>query len=162
MYTYKKAGDLIKKESSTPVTEYRKLSLLEKNWDKLVGTPLAERTAPVACSFTDEGMKVTINVEDRGLLQAIKFRTPVLIKVLRTYFSRQDITVEIKAGKIIKQSTAKAPLPAHLRRAPVLYSDEILKLETERLISENGLEEEIAESLAKLKLTSEKLKSRKK
>lgn len=162
MKTYKKARELLEKKSSNPITEYRKLSQLEKNWDKLVGSPLSERTAPVACAFSKEGIKVTINVEERGLLQAIKFRRHILIRVLRTYFSREDVAVEIKTGKINRQSIAKPALPAHQRRAPILYSEEKLKSETQRMIKENELEEDLAESLARLKLTIEKLKSRKK
>jgi hypothetical protein len=105
-------------------------------------------------------MKITINVEDHGLLQAINFRRHVFLKVLKKYFSREDISVEIKAGKIVRQGKAKGPKPDHMRRAPVFYSEEALKNETEYLMNENELEFEIAEPLAKLKLTVEKLKKR--
>ena len=160
MNRYKKIGEFIEKQNSNPVNDYEKFSILEANWNKLIGPPLSDRTAPVSCDFSEEGMKITINVEDHGLLQAINFRRHVFLKVLKKYFSREDISVEIKAGKIVRQGKAKGPKPDHMRRAPVFYSEEDLKNETEYLMNENELEFEIAEPLAKLKLTVEKLKKR--
>ena len=155
----KNIHDFIEKKSN-PVALYRKLSLLESNWDKLIGPPLSERTAPIACCFTDEGLKITIAVKDNGLLRAVQFRKQVFQKALKKYFSRADIKVEIKVGRVIKQCTAKEAKPDYLRRAPVFYTEETLEKETKRMIKENNLNPELAESMAKLKLTIEKLKSR--
>lgn len=160
MNRYKEVREFIGKQSSNPISDYEKFSILEANWDNLIGAPLSERTAPVSCSFAEEGMKITINVESSGLLQAINFRRHVFLRVLKKYFSRDDILIEIKVGKITKQGKAKEPKPDHMRRAPVFYSEETLKTETERFMHENELEFEIAEPLAKLKLTLEKLQKR--
>lgn len=107
MNKYKKVREFIEKQNPNPISDYQKLSSLEANWNELIGPPLSERTAPVSCSFSEEGMKITINVEDQGLLQAVNFRRHVFLRVLKKYFSRDDILIEIKAGKIIRRGKAK-------------------------------------------------------
>ncbi len=160
MDNYKKAGEFIKEAPET-IKACFKLALLEREWQRVAGLPaLAEITAPAACEFTDDGIKITINVADPTKLMMVQSRRNILTQNIRHFLKMHNVMLEIKSGKVQKQSSAKPPLPDYMRQAPVLVSEAKLREETKKLMEEKNLDKEIAEALAKLRLTSERLASR--
>ena len=137
-----------------------RLSSLERAWPDVVGPTVAKRTAPVACEFADEGIKLTVHVEDPGLLHSIMFRKAQMTAGVKRFFKRSDVTLDIKPGKIPHRSTAKPPLPVFKRRAPVVISEERVEEETRRMFPDGASDLELTTAIARLKLTFEKLASR--
>ncbi|MCE5201145.1 MAG: DUF721 domain-containing protein [Synergistaceae bacterium] len=160
MESLKDAGRLFTTDVPDAVKACLKLAELEQEWHNVAGEAIAERSSPSACEFVEEGLRITINVTDAGVAQAVKFRRSALIKSLRKFLSLPSIQIDVKVGKITRRSAAKPPLPACRRRAPVIISEKAVKEETKRLTSENG-DPEIAETVARLKVASEKLSLRK-
>ena len=140
-----------------------RLSSLEQAWPDIVGDAVAKRTAPAACRFEDEGMVLTVHVEDPSLLHSIMFRKSQMTASVRRFFKRRDVTLEIKTGKIPHRSSAKPPLPVYKRRAPVVIPEDQVEEEARRLGAgaETDADKELAVAVARLKLTFERILSRK-
>lgn len=159
MNGYRPARDLYTKEAPDALKLSYSLASLEKNWEKVAGSALASRTQLASCKITEEGIFITVNVADPGIIQAVKFRKNLLAKSVAKFLKTAKVTVEIKQGKILYKSNAKEAAPACMRRAPVLISEEQLESETAKL-KESGLDPDIAEALARLKITSVRLSER--
>lgn len=138
-----------------------KLAELEKQWHEVVGTAAAERSSPVSCEFSEEGLLIVIHVDSPGVLPALKSRKPIISRSISSYLGVKNVKLEIKVGKVKKPSSVKDPLPDHLRRAPVLISESSLQKNKKEICSDVN-DQELAESLAKLKTVIEKRNRRKK
>ena len=138
-----------------------KLAELEKQWQEVVGKAAAERSSPVSCEFSEEGLDILIHVDSPGVLPALKSRKPLISRAISRYLGVKTVRLEIKVGKVKRPSLAKAPLPDHLRRPPVVISESSLQKNIKDLRCDIA-DEELAESLAKLKTVIEKRNLRKK
>ena len=138
-----------------------KLAELEKQWQEVVGTAAAERSSPVSCEFSEDGLLIAIHVDSPGVLPALKSRKPMIARSICSYLGVKNVRLEIKVGKVKKPSFVKDPLPDHLRRAPVLISESSLQKNKNEICSDIS-DEELADSLAKLKTVIEKRNRRKK
>lgn len=138
-----------------------KLAELEKDWQEVVGKAAAERSSPVSCEFSEEGLTISINVDSPSVLPALKTRRAVISRSISKYLNIKNIKLDLKVGKIKKLSSAKDPLPDYLRRPPVVISESSLQKNMQD-IGTDIADEELAECLAKLKTVVEKLNSRKK
>ena len=49
-----------------------KLAELEKQWNEVVGSAAAERSSPVSCEFSEDGLLILIHVDSPGVLPALK------------------------------------------------------------------------------------------
>ena len=159
MKEYRSAADFYAKEAPDTLKLSFSLTSLEKNWTKIAGSALAERTQIASCKITAEGLYITIHVADPGIVNAVKFRKNTLAKNIAKFLRTDKVTVDIKQGKILYKSSAKEAAPACMRRAPVLISEELLRSEVKKLIDE-GADPDLAEALARLKITSERLSAR--
>lgn len=138
-----------------------KLAELEKQWQEVVGKAAAERSSPVSCEFSEEGLDILIHVDSPGVLPALKSRKPLISRAISRYLGVNNVRLEIKVGKVKRPSLAKDPLPDHLRRPPVVISESSLQKNIKDIRCDIG-DEELAESLAKLKTVIEKRNLRKK
>ena len=138
-----------------------KLAELESHWHEVVGAAAAERSAPVSCEFSDEGPVISVHVDSPGVLPALMSRKPIISRSVSRYLEVKEVRLEIKVGKVKRLSSAKDPLPDHLRRPPVLISEASLQKNIQE-ISPEVKDEELAESLAKLKTVIERRNLRKK
>ena len=138
-----------------------KLAELEKQWHEVVGAAAAERSSPVSCEFSEEGLLISIHVDSPSVLPALKSRKPLISRSISGYLGIKNVKLEIKVGKVKRLSSAKDPLPDHLRRPPVLISEASLQKNIQE-ISPEVKDEELAESLAKLKTVIERRNLRKK
>jgi hypothetical protein len=138
-----------------------KLAELEKQWQEVVGKAAAERSSPVSCEFSEEGLDILIHVDSPGVLPALKSRKPLISRAISRYLGVKNVRLEIKVGKVKRLSLAKDPLPDHLRRSPVVISESSLQKNIKDLRCDIA-DEELAESLAKLKTVIEKRNLRKK
>ncbi len=137
-----------------------KLAELEKHWQEVVGSAAAERSAPVSCDFSEEGPIICIHVDSPGVLPALRSRKPVISKSICRFLGLSDVRIDLKVGKVRRPSLAKEPLPDHLRRPPVLISENCLQKNIEEIGPEVN-DDELTESLAKLKSVIEKRNLRK-
>lgn len=80
MNGYRPARDLYTKEAPDALKLSYSLASLEKNWEKVAGSALASRTQLASCKITEEGIFITVNVADPGIIQAVKFRKNLLAK----------------------------------------------------------------------------------
>lgn len=138
-----------------------KLAELEKQWQEVVGKAAAERSSPVSCEFSEEGLDILIHVDSPGVLPALKSRKPLISRAISRYLGVKNVRLEIKVGKVKRPSLAKDPLPDHLRRPPVVISESSLQKNIKDLRCDIA-DDELAESLAKLKTVIEKRNLRKK
>jgi len=95
------------------------------------------------------------------VLPTMMSRRSVISRSVSRYLGVKEVRLEIKVGKVRRQTSAKDPLPDHLRRPPVLISEASLQKNI-REISAEVKDEELAESLARLKTVIERLSMRKK
>lgn len=161
MYDIKKTDEILRGKVPPSIKISLKLAELEKDWQNVVGKAAAERSSPVSCEFSEEGLSITINVDSPGVLPVLKSRKPMISRSISKYLNVKIIKLDIKVGKIKKLSSAKDPLPDYLRRPPVVISERSLQKNIQE-IGTDVLDEELAECLAKLKTVVEKLNSRKK
>ncbi len=161
MYDIKKTDEILRGKVPPSIKISLKLAELEKDWQNVVGKAAAERSSPVSCEFSEEGLSLTINVDSPGVLPGLKSRKPMISRSISKYLNIKIIKLDIKVGKIKKLSSAKDPLPDYLRRPPVVISERSLQKNIQE-IGTDVLDEELAECLAKLKTVVEKLNSRKK
>lgn len=161
MYDIKKTDEILRGKVPPSIKISLKLAELEKDWQNVVGKAAAERSSPVSCEFSEEGLSLTINVDSPGVLPVLKSRKPMISRSISKYLNIKIIKLDIKVGKIKKLSSAKDPLPDYLRRPPVVISERSLQKNIQE-IGTDVLDEELAECLAKLKTVVEKLNSRKK
>ncbi|MDD4159517.1 MAG: DciA family protein [Synergistaceae bacterium] len=138
-----------------------KLAELENHWQEVVGKAAAERSSPVSCEFSEEGLIILIHVDSPGVLPALQSRKPIILRSVSRYLGVRVVKLDIKVGMVRKQSSAKEPLPEYLRRPPVLISESSLQKNIKD-ISRNVSDEELAEELAKLKTVIERRNLRKK
>ncbi|MEG1641498.1 MAG: DciA family protein [Synergistaceae bacterium] len=158
----KKINEYIGKNTNELLKNCFKLTNIDKYWEEIVGPLISEKTQISECEITKEGQtKITINVQDNTLLQAIKFRKAKITQALRKYFRKHELTVEIKQGKIERKSTAKPPQPDYKRRAPVILDKEKITEETKEFAKQIQ-DTELAETMAKIKLSIEKINARNK
>lgn len=157
-----KLGNFYKKDTPGFLTSCIKLSNVVKYWDKIVDPIVAQYTKPSAFRI-DESNKliITIHVEEASVLQAIMFRKRAITQKLRKVLKQHDLKVEIKRGKIERLTLAKDPLPPYKRRAPIILDPDEIQETAEEFSKQTG-DAELAELFAKIKLSSDKLKSRKK
>jgi len=137
-----------------------KLAELEKQWHEVVGAAAAERSSPVSCEFSEEGLLISIHVDSPSVLPALKSRKPLISRSISGYLGIKNVKLEITVGKVKKPSSVKDPLPDHLRRPPVVISESSLQ-KNMKDICRDVSDEELAESLAKLKTIIEKRNRRK-
>ena len=155
--SYKKAGEFME-EAPDVVKASIKIADLEREWQRVAGlAALAEITAPSSCSFSEDGFKITINVSDPTKLMAVQSRRAQLTQNIRKFLRIHEVLLEIKPGKVTRQSTAKPPLSNYMRRHELPLSESKIEEEAQKIMAEKGFEKELAEALAKIKLTSEKL-----
>jgi len=137
-----------------------KLAELEKQWHEVVGAAAAERSSPVSCEFSEEGLLISIHVDSPSVLPALKSRKPLISRSISGYLGIKNVKLEITVGKVKKPSSVKDPLPDYLRRPPVVIS-EISLQKNMKDICRDVSDEDLAESLAKLKTIIEKRNRRK-
>lgn len=137
-----------------------KLAELEKQWHEVVGAAAAERSSPVSCEFSEEGLLISIRVDSPSVLPALKSRKPLISRSISGYLGIKNVKLEITVGKVKKPSSVKDPLPDYLRRPPVVISESSLQ-KNMKDICRDVSDEELAESLAKLKTIIEKRNRRK-
>ena len=87
----------------------------------------AERSAPVSCEYTDEVPVISVHVDSPGVLPTMMSRRSVISRSVSRYLGVKEVRLEIKVGKVRRQTSAKDPLPDHLRRPPVLISEASLQ-----------------------------------
>jgi hypothetical protein len=137
----------------------RKLAMLEKEWHGVVGPEFAKRSAPESCTLEENCAVLTIHAENAAVATAMGPFKNALPRMLRAYLQVESVKVVIKVGKVHKASAAKPPLPDYKRRAPVVVSEEAL--EEARKEARAAIEDpELAEAMARLKATIERLQSR--
>ncbi|NLD04639.1 MAG: DUF721 domain-containing protein [Synergistaceae bacterium] len=161
MVDIKKPDEVLKGSVPYSLKICLKLAELEKQWQEVVGKAAADRSSPVSCEFLEEGLVILIHVDAPGVLPALKSRKPLISRSISKYLGVKNIKLEIKVGKVKKPSSAKDPLPDHLRRPPVVISESSLQKNIKDLCCDIS-DEELAESLAKLKTVIEKRNRRKK
>lgn len=155
--SYKKAGEFINNIPDVVKASMR-LADLEREWQHVAGIPaLAEITAPSSCTFSEDGLKITIHVSDPTKLTAVQSRRTLLTQNIRKFLRIHNVLLEIKPGKVEKQSQAKPAAPNYMRRRIATVMESKIAEETEKIMAEKGFEKELAEALAKIKLTSEKV-----
>lgn len=162
MEKLKKTDGLLSAEMPPVLAMSIKLAELEKNWAKyMTGTlaPLADKSAPASCEFTENGPLVTVNVSEGCYLKPAQARRAALAETLRRALAVEFLEVEIKVGRVRKPSTAKAPLPAYKRRAPVLISEDAVEKEAASLAGD-AKDADLAEALARVRLLAEKRNAR--
>lgn len=135
-----------------------KLAELEENWSEIVGPALGSRSRPAFCDASDGILTITINVSDQTVLSSVRFRKGPLEKKLSAILA-PGTKCRFCVGQVGFDSKAKPPLPAWRRRAPVLLPDDAVKAEKEAFL-EGGLSEELAEKLARIKLSAERIDRR--
>lgn len=161
MVDIKKPDEVLKGSVPYSLKISLKLAELEKQWYEVVGKVVAERSSPVSCEFSEEGLVILIHVDSPSVLPALRSRKSIISRSISSYLKVKNIKLDIKVGRVKKPSSAKDPLPDHLRRPPVIISENSLKKNIEDIRSDVS-DEELAESLAKLKTVIEKLNQRKK
>ena len=155
-----KTADALKDSVPYSLKLCLKLAELEKQWHEVVGAAAAERSSPVSCEFSEEGLLISIHVDSPSVLPALKSRKPLISRSISGYLGIKNVNLEIKVGKMKKPSSVKDPLPDHLRRPPVVISESSLQ-KNMKDICRDVSDEELAESLAKLKTIIEKRNRRK-
>ena len=167
----KAAGDIVKAaiergsrntaadgEQWAQLTLSVKLAELEERWEEIAGSPLAQKSQPALCECSDEGMRLTVNVSDHGVLSAVRFRRAQVEKNLARFFGCRKVKADFKVGPVIRRSQAQAP-PLCKRRAPVVLADDDVEVE-KREFEKSGISEELALKMARVKLLLEKLSKR--
>lgn len=161
MIDVKKAEEILRGRVPSPLKTCFRLAELEKDWQEVVGSAAAERSSPVSCEFSEEGLSILIHADSPVILPALRSRKSVISKSICRYLGVSNVKIEIKVGKVTRPSCAKDPLPEYLRRAPVLISENALRKNLEEIEKDAG-DDELAENLARLKTVIEKKNSRKK
>ena len=160
MDSYRKAGEFFGNGTQDTIKNCFRLAALEREWHKVAGNTIAEVSSVNSCEFTEEGIKVTIHVKDASLVQALKFRRVFLSSAIKKFFKTDSVILDIKAGKVKKQSTAKEALPEYKKRVPIVISEEKIEEEKKKILEiSSDIDPSLAETLAKIKLSSEKLNS---
>lgn len=136
-----------------------KLAEAQKNWRKVVGPLLAERTSLRSCDFSNEELVITVSVTDGAVLPAVRSRRAAFVRALRCATGAEEVSVRFKIGRVAKPSSAKDPLPEHMRRRPVKLTDEEVS-EAADILEEAAGDRETAVLLARLRRTGEKLRER--
>lgn len=156
-----KKGQILTEVLPASIRACLKLAELEKEWPRVVGGLMAERSSPTACEFSSEGLVITINVISAGILPAVKSRRGALVRAISRFMCIKSVKLDIRVGKVTKLSQAKESLPDYKRRAPIIVSDRAVEKNT-KFFSENTIDPELAEAIAKIKVLTEKLNARKK
>ncbi|MCD7953802.1 MAG: DUF721 domain-containing protein [Synergistaceae bacterium] len=136
-----------------------KLAELEERWEEIAGSPLAQKSQPAQCEYSEEIMTLTVNVSEQSILSAVRFRRAQIEKRVAAFFGCKKIKVDFRVGPIVRRSQAQEQLPSYKRRAPLVLSDEDVEAER-RDFEESGISEELALRMARVKLSLEKLAKR--
>jgi|GEM_PF-493873 len=154
-YCKKTAEIILNNKTGDAIKTCLRLAELETKWTSVVGKTVAERSAPVAWEISKDNIPtLTINVDDAGIVQAIKFRRTAIIKSLKVFLGIPSVKIEICVGKVVKQSIAKEPVPAFKRRYPVIIAENDVE-KTVNLISHGSENTELDQAIARLKILSE-------
>lgn len=137
-----------------------KLALLEREWAAIVGEELARRSCPAGCALSGGVAVMTLQAQDSATAASMNFGRTRLQRILSGYLSLPKLRLEIKVGKISRSTSAKPPAPAWQRRAPVRVGTEEMERELE-FISAFIDDEQLAETLARLKVLTQKRNKRK-
>ncbi len=156
----KKTEEVIRNNAPHDLKLCLMLAELESRWREVVGAAAAERSAPVSCEFGDDGPVIYVNVDSPGVLPALRSRKPVISGSICKFLQISSVKLEMRVGKVKGLSSAKDPLPDHLRRPPVLISESLLQKNIEEMAPEVK-DEELTECIARLKCVVEKLNLRK-
>ena len=136
-----------------------KLAELEERWEEIAGSPLAQKSQPAMCECADEGMTLTVNVADQGILSAVRFRRAQVEKNLARFFGCRKVKVDFKVGPVIRRSQAQVSPPSYKRRAPIVLSDDDVEAEKQEF-EKSGISADLALRMARVKLSLEKLSKR--
>lgn len=169
--TAKTAGEVIKEGLDTPPLSGRKeswnrlalavkLSLLCERWEEFAGKALCGKSMPASCEYTGDYIKITINVSESSVLTAAKFRRAAMERKIKQFLETEKLKIDLKTGPVFAHSTAASPLPPYLRRAPVLLSEEEIESE-KKYFKDTGISDMLADGMARVKLSAEKLAKRK-
>lgn len=134
------------------------LARLDENWADIVKEPVASKSMPSACSCSGGAVTITVNVSGQSVLSSVRFRKNRLEKNISAFLGF-PIRLELKAGPVVKRSSAKEAAPAYMRRAPVVVTDDEIGKAAE-FFKGNDISGELASNLAKIKLRLEKIAQR--
>lgn len=138
-----------------------KLSELCDRWEEFAGGPLSAKSQPASCEYIEDYIKITINVSESSVLTAAKFRRAGIERKLKQFLKTEKLKTEMKVGPVVPGSSASAPVPPYMRRAPVLLAEEDIEKEKKEF-EEAGVSDTLASGMARVKLSAEKLAKRKK
>ena len=155
----KDAATLFQKNLPQTIRFCQKLAMLEREWPGLVGAEYARRSMIVGCGIEEGCAHLTIHAESAAVATSMGPLKTRLPRALKTYLQVDSVKVQIKVGKLKKRETAKPPLPAYKRRAPVLISEETLRVERERARAQIE-DPELAEAMARLRAVIKRLQAR--
>lgn len=155
-----KASDVIGgKEMPGLLSICEKLSDLDQMWPKIAGRAIGSGSSLSSCRFTDDGIVLTVNAADAGVMQALKFRRVSLAREIAGLSGIKVSSIEVKIGRVVRNSSAKGPLPEYKRLAPILIDGAKVTREAEKLADTAG-DSDLADSVARLKVIREKMLER--
>lgn len=157
----KSAGSVFSDSINGAIGLCDKLSQLEMAWSNVVGEAVGSNSSLAGCEFADDGLRLKINVASASLVRAVKFRKNTLIRSTEKFLGTHVADIEIAVGKVTRLSSAKPPLPAYKRRAPIVISEDAVEKQTKAIESETG-DTELSQSIARIKVITEKWHSREK
>ena len=76
MSDIKKTEEILRGKVPSSLKVCLRLAELEKDWQEVVGKAAAERSSPVSCEFSEEGLTIFINVDSPGVLPALTMVPP--------------------------------------------------------------------------------------
>jgi hypothetical protein len=155
----KSAGSIFSGRINDAIGLCDKLSELEKAWVKVTGEAVGSNSSLAGCEFAEDGLRIKINVANASLVRAVKFRKNSLKKSIEKFLGSHVADIEIAVGKVTRLSSAKPPLPAYKRRAPLIISEEAVEKQTKVIENETG-DTELSQHIARIKVITEKWHSR--
>ena len=90
-----KTADALKGSGPYSLKRCRKLAELEKQWHEVVGAAAAERSSPVSCEFSEEGLRISIHVDSPSVLPALTSRKPLISRSISGYLGIIYVFLEI-------------------------------------------------------------------
>lgn len=137
-----------------------KLSELAANWRSVAGEPLASRSAPAACEESEGRLVITVNVRDQMVLSSARFRKVRLERGISAFFGGAAVVVEFRVGPVRPSAKPSRSSPQlAYRRAPVVNGEDEVA-ERGKFFLDGGMSPELADAMARVMLSLEKLSKR--
>ncbi|MDR1944476.1 MAG: DUF721 domain-containing protein [Synergistaceae bacterium] len=129
------------------------LSVIEREWARIVGDALASRSCPISY---DDGVLVVF-VQGQSALQDINFKKNAIIKEIRTKALLKLNGLKVEIGHNGTSGAAAAtPRPARLRASPRVDPEAEEALRDNILSAHADLPPELAGAIARCRIISER------